>query len=376
MTNDGPLMRAGFDPEETALCEALAARPSTITHLREKSSLPADHVDRLLYLLLITKCAEPIASSPSLPAVGSQPAIPVAPAIHTKASTSDSGEMRRSLSFRVPSVPAMRASVAVRNSDGPPSSSPRLAAEPAAFGPADLGAVGIAHRANVIENEDPFTALGLREGASAEAARAAYFRLAKLWHPDKLPEDLAPFRVEALKVFEHMSRAHRTLTDADERRTYLATGRTSSSSMPAAKRPRKNVLRQIEHAIARREFQTAEDMGRELANADPDDVDAQALAAWASTHAGEAPEDTLRSALSLLDRSVHRDQSCERAFFFRALLHKRVGNHAAAFRDFTRVVHLNPKNVDAQREIRIYEMRARKGSGEHALDAMIKAKKK
>ena len=40
-------------------------------------------------------------------------------------------------------------------------------------------------------------------------------------------------------------------------------------------------------------------------------------------------------------------------------------------------MHLNPKHVDAQREVRIFEMRARKGSGEHALDALIsKVKKK
>lgn len=62
----------------------------------------------------------------------------------------------------------------------------------------------------------------------------------------------------------------------------------------------------------------------------------------------------------------------------RGMIHKRLGNSAGAFRDFSRAVQLEPKHLDAQREIRIFEMRARKGSGEHALDALIasKAKKK
>ena len=208
-----------------------------------------------------------------------------------------------------------------------------------------------------------------------EAARAAYFRLSKLWHPDRLPADLAPFRMEVEKVFEHMTRAHRTLTDPDLRRDYLAAGKAGAArgSGPAGARPRAEVVREIDQALAKREFHAAEAASRQLASADPDDCEAQALVAWASTLAGEASEETLRAALPLLDKAVNSDRQCERAHYYRGIVHKRLGGNAAAFRDFTRVVTLNPKHVDAQREIRIFEMRARK----HALDALIsKVKKK
>jgi curved DNA-binding protein CbpA len=246
------------------------------------------------------------------------------------------------------------------------------------FSPADLGALGVEHRASVIESEDPFTTLGLPRGASVDAVRASYFRLAKLWHPDRLPAELAPFRREVEKVFEHMTRAHRTLTETDARREYLATGkRASSASGPPDKRPRPEVIREIEQAIAKREFHLAESTARQLVTANAEDCEAQALAAWASTSAGDGAEETLRAALPLLDRAVNGDRHCERALFYRGVVHKRLGNSAGAFRDFARVVHLNPKHVDAQREVRIFEMRARKGSGEHVLDALIsKVKKK
>jgi curved DNA-binding protein CbpA len=246
------------------------------------------------------------------------------------------------------------------------------------FSPADLGAVGIAHRAATIEHEDPFTALGIPDGASEEAARAAYFRLSKLWHPDRLPGDLAPFLMEVEKIFEHMTRAHRTLTDPDARRDYLATGTAGAArgSAPAAARPRAELIREIDQALAKREFHAAEATCRQLLSADADDCEAQALAAWASTLAGEASEETLRAALPILDKAVNGDRQCERAHYYRGIVHKRLGANAAAFRDFTRVVSLNPKHVDAQREIRIFEMRARKGSGEHALDALISKTKK
>lgn len=407
MSNEGPAGRAGLDDDELALCDALTWKPMTLAELRATAAIPEARVDLLVYLLVITKCAEPApapapASSPVLPAVtpntesqrsmpairASQPSIaavrasqpsmpairesqPSMPAVASAKPSADSGEVRVSMSFRVPSAPA------IRTSGG---SSPRVAAQMApVFSPADLGAVGIAHRAATIENEDPFSALGIADGSSVEAARAAYFRLAKLWHPDRLPADLAPFRLEVEKVYEHMTRAHRTLTDPDARRDYLATGVSGAprGSAPAAVRPRAEMIREIDQALAKREFHAAEATSRQLASADPEDSEAQALVAWASTLAGEASEDTLRAALTVLDKAVNRDRQCERAHYYRGMVHKRLGGNAAAFRDFTRVVNLNPKHIDAQREIRIFEMRARKGSGEHPLDALIsKVKKK
>jgi hypothetical protein len=49
------------------------------------------------------------------------------------------------------------------------------------------------------------------------------------------------------------------------------------------------------------------------------------------------------------------------------MAHKRLNNVPAAFRDFSRALQLNPKNIDAEREVRIFAMRARKGSGEHKM---------
>jgi curved DNA-binding protein CbpA len=408
MSNEGPASRAGLDADELALCDALTWKPMTLAELRATATIPEARVDLLVYLLVITKCAEPApataaapASSPALPAdaaktesQGSMPAVrpsqpsiaavrasqPSMPAIRASEpsmsavtaarASAESGEVRVSMSFRVPSAPAMKTSGG---------SSPRIAAQMApVFSPADLGAVGIAHRAATIPNEDPFTALGIPEGSSVEAARAAYFRLAKLWHPDRLPGDLAPFRLEVEKVYEHMTRAHRTLTDADARRDYLDAGGTGTrGSAPAGSRPRHDMIREIDQAFAKREFHAAEATSRQLASADPDDSEAQALVAWATTLAGEASEESLRAAMPMLDKAVNRDRHCERAHYYRGMVHKRLGSNAAAFRDFTRVVSLNPKHVEAQREIRIYEMRARKGSGEHPLDALIsKVKKK
>jgi hypothetical protein len=414
LSNEGPIAHAGFNAEETALCDALKFRPMTLAQLRATSTLSANRVDLLAYLLVIAKCAEPApASSPSMPAVRasagpegplSQARISVGPAssppmppalvtpIPPKSATSrttppsmspsDSGEVRISPSFRVPSAP-----VPAVGSAPPPSSRSlipgalpsfgrSLATRIPIFGPAELGAAGIAHRAQSIESETFFEALALPDGATVDAARAAYFRLAKLWHPDRLPADLEPFRGEVEKIFLHMTLASTTLTDPESRRAYMATHDQNAAATTIASKPREEVLRDIEQAIAKREFLVAEQVARHLIDLDSDDADAHALAAWASTDAGEAAEEVIRAALPRFDKAVHTDAYCERAHFYRGVVYKRLGSSAAAFRDFHRVIQINPKHVDAQREIRIFEMRARRGSGEHALESLISKTKK
>jgi hypothetical protein len=369
MVNESASARAGLDDDERALCTALAARPSTLAQLAASSKLPPERIDLVIYLLVIAKCIEAVPASRSSaaasPSASSSPSLPSSSSSMVAAASRSSSSMRAvgrsetrefhsSLSFRVPSVSAMKAAAG---------SSPRVAAVPMTLlSPAEVGAAGIAHRAQTISADDPLTVLGLPPEATAEAARAAYFRLSKLWHPDRLPADLAMFKDEVSTIFEHMTRAHRALTE-------------SSARMVAA-RPRADAIREIQQAIAKHDYEAAAEASDELTSANADDAEAHALAAWARSCAGDAPEATLRAALADLDRAVHLDRHCAPAHFFRGMLHKRLQNNMAAFKDFTRVVQIDSRHVDAQREIRIFEMRARRGSGEHALDALVTAARK
>ena len=53
---------------------------------------------------------------------------------------------------------------------------------------------------------------------------------------------------------------------------------------------------------------------------------------------------------------------CEKAFFWRGMLYKRLGKMDLATKDFKRVVDLNPRNIDAAREVRLHHMRGNRGS--------------
>lgn len=358
MVNESPVTQAGFFADELAVCNMLAAKPCLLSELRAGSSLSAERVDLLAYLLLITKCADLVPASASQPPPpmyaqaggrGSVPPPSAAPPV-SKRITPPPAEPASRYSFRVPTS----------STNPPPAGMPNIPRMPVlrapVLGPSELGPAGVVQRAQAIESEDFFAALGLVGGASEETVRGAYIAHVRVWHPDRLPPELAHVRKEVEKIFNHLTRAHEMLTDRDARRVWVA----ARGAKQRSKRPRNEIVDEIEKALSRRDFGAAEGESRSLAEADPEDGDAQALLAWSIAQAGEGSDHAIGTALKLLDSAVNRDHQCKRAYLYRATLQKRLGNVQFALRDYQRVVQLDPGHVDAKREARILEMRMRK----------------
>lgn len=187
--SEGALERAGLSAAEKALCHRLAERPRTLAELRAETDLPPERVDLLAYLLVISRCAAP--EGPGGSAAESQEMWAVRP-------TAEGGVTRDD----------------VPRADSPPPGAPDAAAH-AVIGPLDLGVEGIRARARTLDDVTTYETLGLLPGASAEAARAAFYRLSRLWSPARFPDELASVRAEALRIFDRMQEAHRLLTDED-----------------------------------------------------------------------------------------------------------------------------------------------------------------
>jgi hypothetical protein len=88
-----------------------------------------------------------------------------------------------------------------------------------------------------------------------------------------------------------------------------------------------------------------------------------ALLAWieAQKPSNQSVEAT-RARILMIDRAVTEEPECAEALFYRAMLHKRIDNHGPAMRDLNRVVSIDPLFVDAERELRLYEVRVRQGT--------------
>lgn len=252
--------------------------------------------------------------------------------------------------------------LATEPSQPPPAAASQLSPEHAAL------RAKILERAETISSLDYFDMLGVPKTAAPADVQKAFIALAKTWHPDRLPAALADVKDACSKVFSHITEANATLTDPKRRESYLALVKDGGASPDE----QAQVMAVVEAAT---EFQKAEvflkrndtakayDHVRRAYALDPEQADYLALMTWLEAlRPDEQTKDKTLLKIRALDGCIEKNAKCERAFFFRGQLYKRLEDPASAVRDFKRASELNPRNLDAAREVRLYTMRTEKAA--------------
>jgi len=378
LSKNAQLDRFGFTPEEKRWIELLHIRPMRLDHFFAAADVNERITRLVVYCLAITKQVDLIGeetgqpppeptSSSQLPAAPSsspaplqRPLTPIQPVNavarvalrRERVQTQNAMIVEEHSSPRIP-LPDRRAS--------PPPEAPSARIEP----PPSLDArrKEIADRAQIIDKQNYFDMLGVKVDASVEDVKTAYIVLAKTWHPDRLPTALADVKDACGRVFARMSEAHQTLVDEEKRKRYLRLMKEGGET-PEQQQEIANVVtatvefQKAEICLRKNDLAQAEVLAKHAAKLDPDQADYIALVAWleALKPASQSPEAT-QARIAELDRALKLNERCERAYFYRAMLYKRQRRDALAFKDFKKVAELNPKNIDAQREIRLYDMR-------------------
>jgi curved DNA-binding protein CbpA len=226
----------------------------------------------------------------------------------------------------------------------------------------------IQDKAAAIDKEDYFTLLGVARDTPTAEVQKAFFGLAKKWHPDRVPAALADVKDLCAKVFGRMSEAHQTLMDAGKRAKYevsiKAGGGASGDDSPEAQAQVMAILeaatnfQKAEICLKRNDTKQAEEFCTKAIAVEPKQADYIAMMAWLQSLKPQKQDPaSTQQQIAELTRAIGISQACERAFFYRAMLLKRAGQEGQAVKDFKRAMDLNPRNVDAQREVRLYNMR-------------------
>ena len=221
----------------------------------------------------------------------------------------------------------------------------------------------ILERAFAISSQDYFQMLSLERDATAEQVQKAFFALAKVWHPDRLPPALVDVKDACSKVFTHLTEAQATLLDQERRAEYMTLLKDGGATPDDQAKI---------HAIleAATEFQKAEifmkrndnaqahELARKAHALDPEQADYLAMVTWLDAQKPEwvGREKTLEK-IAVLDRCIKLNANSERAYFWRGMLYKRIDDMPKAMKDFKKAAELNPRNLDAMREVRLHNIR-------------------
>jgi curved DNA-binding protein CbpA len=377
--------------EESAVCDLLRVKRMRRAELVSAGAAPELVVRRVIYALIITRYIE--LGGAHKPPVAFTP--PARRTDRPSERASDTGHASIPGVVNpdvapVPQPPPTPASPLPRPPQSPSAAAPARPAAAAgrvpaavARGPVDIGArrTEIQIRAAAIDDETYFEVLGIGRAASTDEARNAYFALAKRWHPDRTPPELTEMKPLIATVFAKIGEAYATLGDGDKRAAYLKSLEGPGPAQAAAEE------KQVERAVnAALEFQKAEallkknDLAgaerhvRVASDADPGQPEYLTLLAWVMALRRGDPKDLTPGTVShhyddiikMFDEVLRGDPRYERALFYRGTLLKRSGKADKAIRDFRLCVELNERNIDALREVRLWEMRRREAKAEQS----------
>jgi hypothetical protein len=266
---------------------------------------------------------------------------------------------------RKPAASAPRPPVATPTPTGlasmPLADPPRIAPmAPPAPRPASPGFVAelreLHARLERIRKENHFQVLGLPETADASSVKAAYFKLAKQFHPDTVPPEAPPeLGKTKAEIFAAIGEANRMLADDASRARYkqaLAEGGPAEVDVQAVLQAEETFNKGTALVRARRFPEAVKSFDDAIA-ANPREGEFYAWRGYARFFTLPDKKVAMVEAMRDLNQSLKLNERCAPAHYFIGQLHKLTGDAATALKHFKRCVGLDPQHVDAQREIRI-----------------------
>ncbi|AKQ68948.1 Cell division protein FtsK [Myxococcus hansupus] len=208
-----------------------------------------------------------------------------------------------------------------------------------------------------MKQQNHFQRLGLTEQTNSSAVKIAYFRLAKLYHPDTLPQG-APPELEKLKaeVFAYVGDAYRTLSDDKSRASYIEELKSGGSGdgvdingiLMAEELFQKSCI-----LVKARKFPDAVKMLDEAIKLNPEEAEFYAWRGYARFFMAADKKAAQPEAFREIQNAIRRNERCAPAHYFLGVIAKLSGDAPGSLKHFKRTVELQPDHIDAQREIRM-----------------------
>ena len=201
-----------------------------------------------------------------------------------------------------------------------------------------------------------FEILGLKRDADPAAVKMAYLKAARSYHPDTIPpgspEALAKLRAD---VFAKIGEANRTLSDPALRADYLAeldAGGTGSKVDIEKILRAEEVFQKGRILMQARKYPDALKMFEEAVGCNGDEAEFYAWRGYARFLGAADKKQVLSEVMRDLNLCVAKNPNVAATYFFLGFVAKANGDDKAALNHFKKCVSLDPKHIDAQREVR------------------------
>lgn len=201
-----------------------------------------------------------------------------------------------------------------------------------------------------------FEVLGVKKEADAGAVKLAYLKAARSYHPDTVPpgapEALAKARAD---IFALISEANRTLSDAKLREEYTAELAAGGSG---SKVDVEKILRAEDSfqkgmiLVKARKYAEAVKLLESAITDNPDEGEFYAWRGYAKFLVATDRKAVLTDVMKDLNTCVQKNPNVANVYYFLGFVAKLNGDNKTALTHFKKCVSLDPKHIDASRELR------------------------
>jgi curved DNA-binding protein CbpA len=236
---------------------------------------------------------------------------------------------------------------------------------PAPTGDAALKA-RIERLAATLDTLSLFELLNVPENAKPEEVTAAHIRALRQFHPDRLMgAGLASLAKQAEKIMSRMSEAASILADPKKRKEYedARAGKPVEVDPAVLVLQAEQTFKKGEELLKKGEHAKAVEAFAEAKDKTPDEPEYLAYWTWARFETPGAAKGTIaRDCLTALEGVLKTKPTFALAKFWSGQIWKFLGDMSKAEHFFRETLALDPKMVDAEREVRLIVMRRGKSA--------------
>jgi curved DNA-binding protein CbpA len=211
-----------------------------------------------------------------------------------------------------------------------------------------------------VEKQDHFQVLGVPRSATVAQTKAAFFQLARVYHPDTAVGDETARKLKE-QITARVNAAWQVLGNDAEREAYLhalEAGRTNTEVDVGAIFAAEERFTFAQIRVRARRFAEALPALDEAIKLNPDEGEFYAWRAFArfsvaGDKRGAAPE-----ALRELAKALELSPRCANAHLFSARIATTLGDTERAREAYRACLAIDRRNLDAQRELRLLDTRS------------------
>ena len=207
-----------------------------------------------------------------------------------------------------------------------------------------------------MKKQNHFEVLGLKKEADAGAVKIAYLKAARSYHPDTVapgsPEAVAKLKAD---IFARISEANAVLSDPKRLEEYvgeLNAGGTGNKVDIEKILRAEEVFQKGRILIQARKYADALKLFDEAVNCNAEEGEFYAWRGYAKYLAATDRKLVQTDVMRDLNLCIAKNPNVAATYYFLGFIAKANGDEKGALSNFRKCVALDPKHIDAQREVR------------------------